>query len=82
MVRIDWVRGDATGLAFPTHPDALREAGTGFLTDAFRAYGTLSAADELVATASRRCREAAPGVRPCSPCAMRVSMPVRTPICS
>lgn len=49
MVRIDWVHGDATGLAFPAHPGALREAGTGFLTDAFRAYGVLSVDDEVVA---------------------------------
>lgn len=49
MVKIDWVRGDATGLAFPAHPDALRRAGTAFLTDALRAYGTLSADGEVVA---------------------------------
>lgn len=49
MVKIDWVRGDTTGLAFPAHPDALREAGTGFLTEALRAYGTLSDGDEVVA---------------------------------
>ncbi len=49
MVKRDWVRGDATGLLYPAHPDALRMAGTGFLTAALRTYGTLSADDEVVA---------------------------------
>ena len=49
MVKFDRVRGDATGLEFPAHPDELRSAGTGFLTDALRAYGTLSADDEVAA---------------------------------
>ncbi|UUO00869.1 hypothetical protein M4D79_19165 [Mycolicibacterium novocastrense] len=49
MVKIDWVRGDATGLAFPAHPDSLRAAGTGFLTEAFRAYGALPDDNEVVA---------------------------------
>jgi hypothetical protein len=37
----DFVRGDATGLRIPVHPDALREAGAAWLTDAFRAFGAL-----------------------------------------
>ncbi|MGV0604999.1 hypothetical protein [Mycolicibacterium sp. XJ1904] len=49
MVKVDWVHGDATGLAFPAHPEALREGGTEFLTDAFRAYGALSEDNEVVA---------------------------------
>ncbi|RAV14689.1 hypothetical protein DQP55_08800 [Mycolicibacterium sp. GF69] len=44
---MDRVPGDATGLVFPTHPEALREAGVAFLTDAFRAYGALSADNEV-----------------------------------
>ena len=39
---IDSVRGDATGLAFPAHAEALRSAGEAFLTEAFRAFGSLS----------------------------------------
>lgn len=39
--QIDFVRGDETGLAIPAHAGALREAGAGFLTEAFRAFGSL-----------------------------------------
>ncbi|MBW8784106.1 MAG: hypothetical protein JF593_05635 [Novosphingobium sp.] len=39
--RIDFVRGDATGLAIPAHPEALSEAGAVFLTQAFHAFGSL-----------------------------------------
>ncbi|KUI43834.1 hypothetical protein AU197_23445 [Mycobacterium sp. IS-1590] len=49
MVKIDRVRGDATGLAFPAHPGALRDGGPDFLTQAFRAYGALSDDNEVVA---------------------------------
>ena len=38
---IDNFTGDATGLAIPAHPDAMREAGADFLTRAFRAFGSL-----------------------------------------
>jgi hypothetical protein len=34
-----WVTGDHSGLSIPADPDALRAAGTTFLTEAFRAYG-------------------------------------------
>jgi hypothetical protein len=34
-----WVTGDHLGLPMPADPDALRAGGTGFLTEAFRAYG-------------------------------------------
>lgn len=37
----EWVTGDATGLAFPAHMEALRQGGVEFLTAAFRAAGTL-----------------------------------------
>jgi hypothetical protein len=36
------VRGDATGLSFPAHAEALRTAGEAFLTAAFRTFGALS----------------------------------------
>jgi len=50
--------GDATGLAVPAHPDALREAGAGFLTRAFRAFGVLGEDNEV----TRICRiEHCPG---------------------
>lgn len=45
---MDFVTGDATGVSMPTHPDALREAGAAFLTQAFRAFGSLPA-DNAVA---------------------------------
>jgi hypothetical protein len=38
----DVVRGDETGLAMPTHPEALRAMGVDFLTDAFRAFGVIA----------------------------------------
>lgn len=39
---IDWIRGDALGLAFPVHPEALERAGADLLTQAFQAAGSLS----------------------------------------
>lgn len=41
-VRVDFVRGDETGLAFPAHGEALREAGPDFLTEAFRGFGAIA----------------------------------------
>jgi len=41
--------GEATGLAIPTHPDALIEAGCGWLTTAFHAYGSLSPGNAVTA---------------------------------
>jgi hypothetical protein len=38
----DHVRGDATGLSIPAHGEALRAGSEGFLTEAFRAFGSLS----------------------------------------
>jgi hypothetical protein len=42
-VRVDFVRGDASGLSIPAHAEALEIAGAAFLTDAFRHFGSLSA---------------------------------------
>jgi hypothetical protein len=39
---LDFAPGDATGLAIPAHGAALRQAGIGFLTHAFRAFGSLN----------------------------------------
>jgi hypothetical protein len=38
---IDFVRGDATSLSIPAHGEALRAGGEAFLTEAFRAFGSL-----------------------------------------
>ncbi|MCB2079229.1 MAG: hypothetical protein KDE55_16230 [Novosphingobium sp.] len=40
-VYLDVARGDETGLVFPAHEQALRDAGPEFLTEAFRAFGAL-----------------------------------------
>ncbi|MFA7601837.1 MAG: hypothetical protein WCY29_02415 [Novosphingobium sp.] len=45
---MDFAPGDATGIAMPTHPEALRKGGAAFLTQAFRAFGSLPA-DNAVA---------------------------------
>lgn len=44
----DYVRGDATGLALPAHEQALRAAGETFLTDAFRAFGSIDPDNRIV----------------------------------
>ena len=49
---LDVVTGDATGLILPAHGEALRAAGEAFLTDAFHAFGSLSA-DNRVARITR-----------------------------
>ena len=49
---IDFAPGEATGLAVPAHPEALRAAGAGFLTEAFRAFGSLPP-DNAVARITR-----------------------------
>jgi len=41
-IAMDFVIGDTTGLTIPAHADALRSAGEAFLTDALRAFGSLS----------------------------------------
>lgn len=40
--KIDWIRGDMLALDLPAHPEALREGGENFLTNAFRAAGAIS----------------------------------------
>jgi hypothetical protein len=39
---VDWVRGDSMGLQIPVHSDSLRAGAESFLTQAFRAAGSLS----------------------------------------
>jgi hypothetical protein len=46
--RVDTVVGDASGLAIPAHPDALRAAGPTFLTAAFRAFGALAPDNRVI----------------------------------
>ncbi len=49
---MDFVRGDTTGLLIPAHIDALREGGEAFLTQAFRAFGSI-AADNCITKITR-----------------------------
>ena len=60
--RAEWVTGDMLGLQIPAHSGALREGGTAFLTQAFRAVGAL-AADNSVAriTQFEECRGGSTG---------------------
>lgn len=59
---IDWVQGEASGLVFPTHPDALRAAGPDFLTQAFHSTGILSADNAVVrVTAFEDCSRGSTG---------------------
>jgi hypothetical protein len=44
---LDWVPGDTIGLPIPARPEALRSAGTSFITDAFRASGVLAADNQV-----------------------------------
>ncbi len=44
---VDFVRGDATGMAIPAHGEALRAAGAAFLTEAFRSFGVLAADNRI-----------------------------------
>ncbi|MCB2075644.1 MAG: hypothetical protein H6917_16255 [Novosphingobium sp.] len=62
--RIDHARGDATGLAVPAHEDALRAGGEAFLTEAFRAFGSLGQ-DNAVARIARleRCPGGSTGAK-------------------
>ena len=46
---IDHAPGDATALPIPAHGAALHAAGTSFLTDAFRAFGSLAADNRVTA---------------------------------
>lgn len=47
-VRVDFVRGDTTGLTIPAHAEALRIAGEEFLTDALHKFGSLSQSNRIV----------------------------------
>jgi hypothetical protein len=49
---VDWIEGDIFALAMPAHPEALRAAGTDFLTRAFHRAGALPA-DNAVAGVTR-----------------------------
>jgi hypothetical protein len=61
-VRVDFVNGDATGLAIPAHGEALREAGAAFLTAACRAFGSLPADNHVAGiTAFERCTAGSTG---------------------
>lgn len=61
---IDWIAGDSFGLPIPAHIEALRASGTAFLTEAFRAAGTL-APDNAVAAITRfeECRGGGTGAK-------------------
>ncbi len=45
--RLNWVRGDGTGLVVPADRDTLSVAGADFLTDAFHAFGSLAAGNRV-----------------------------------
>ena len=47
-VLLDYVHGDATGLAIPAHAAALSSAGATFLTEAFHRFGSLSVDNSVV----------------------------------
>jgi hypothetical protein len=56
--------GDATGLAIPAHPEALRAAGAAFLTRAFRTFGALSPDNQVTAiTALEPCPGGSTGAK-------------------
>lgn len=48
VTSLDRVRGDATGVAVPAHSHALIDAGPEFLTQAFRAFGSLRADNAVI----------------------------------
>ena len=45
--KFDHFRGDATGLLIPAHEEAFRADGAAFLTEAFRAFGSLPAGNAV-----------------------------------
>jgi hypothetical protein len=55
---LDFVRGDATGIEMPAHPDGLRAAGADFLTLAFHSFGSMSLTNRV---ARITCFEHCPG---------------------
>ncbi len=48
----DHFTGDATGLAIPAHPEAIRTDGAAWLTRAFRAFGALGADNSVASIAA------------------------------
>lgn len=53
--RFDCIRGDATGLDIPAHPEALLAAGPEWLTEALRGFGTLAPDNAVTSVAARPC---------------------------
>lgn len=47
IASVNFVRGDASGLAIPAHADALRAAGVEFLTTAFHRFGSLTPSNRV-----------------------------------
>jgi hypothetical protein len=52
---MDFVRGDATGLEVPTHPDALIAAGPEWLTTAMRKFGALAPDNSVTRLTAEPC---------------------------
>lgn len=48
MTRIEWIRGDSLGLDIPADSEALKAGGVEFLTNAFRAAGSLTQDNRVV----------------------------------
>src|SRR3546814_16501111 len=46
--KLDYVRGDATGLDIPAHPAALRAVGENFLTQALQVFGALAPGNSII----------------------------------
>lgn len=53
--RFDFIRGDATGLDIPAHPEALLAAGPDWLTHALRSFGTLAPDNRVTALHAEPC---------------------------
>ena len=53
--RFDFIRGDATGLDIPAHPQALLAAGPDWLTHALRSFGTLARDNRVTALHAEPC---------------------------
>lgn len=53
--RFDFIRGDATGLDLPAHPEALLAAGPDWLTTALHAFGSLAPANRVTALDAQPC---------------------------
>lgn len=53
--RFDCIRGDATGLDIPVHPEALLAAGPEWLTEAMHAFGSLAPDNRVIGMAAQPC---------------------------